>query len=86
MIVALPDKPWQVALIDQDKGNMIDVKVNLFEKKSEVTYDVPRSSIHLFWPQYFISEQEIRAVHSTVGWVLFKRWQVWPVCSVSGWS
>ena len=27
MIVALPDKPWQVALIDQDKGNMIDVKV-----------------------------------------------------------
>ena len=29
MIVALPDKPWQVALIDQDKGNMIDVKVHL---------------------------------------------------------
>ena len=27
MIVALPDKPWQVALIDQDKGNMVDVKV-----------------------------------------------------------
>ena len=46
MIVALPDKPWQVALIDQDKGNMIDVKVNLFEKKSEVTYNVPRSSVY----------------------------------------
>ena len=43
MIVALPDKPWQVALIDQDKGNMIDVKVNLFlQKKSEVTHNVPR--------------------------------------------
>ena len=36
MIVALPDKPWQVALIDQDKGNMIDVKVNLFLKKKQV--------------------------------------------------
>ena len=30
MIVALPDKPWQVALIDQDKGNMIDVKNKKF--------------------------------------------------------
>ena len=26
MIVALPDKPWQVALIDVDKGNIMDVK------------------------------------------------------------
>ena len=30
MIVALPDKPAQVALIDQDKGNMIDVKNKKF--------------------------------------------------------
>ena len=26
MICGLPDKPWQVALIDQDKGNIMDVK------------------------------------------------------------
>ena len=26
MICGLPDKPWQVALIDQDKGNIMDIK------------------------------------------------------------
>ena len=30
MIVALPDKPWQVSLIDMDKGNVIDVKNKKF--------------------------------------------------------
>ncbi len=30
MIVALPDKPWQVALIDVDKGNIVDVKNKKF--------------------------------------------------------
>ena len=32
MIVALPDKPWQVALIDQDKGNIMDVKNKKFAR------------------------------------------------------
>ena len=32
MLVTIPDKPGQVALIDQDKGNMIDVKNKKFVK------------------------------------------------------
>ena len=30
MIVALPDKPSQVALIDQEKGNIMDIKNKKF--------------------------------------------------------
>ena len=32
MLVAIPDKPSVVALIDQDKGNMVDVRNKKFVK------------------------------------------------------
>ena len=38
MIVALPDKPWQVALIDQDKGNIMDVKNKKFARYNKYKF------------------------------------------------